>query len=125
MGADAARDIVTGNDVQVIREILFGEQSQRIGEHFSKLESLIASLQEENQQLRQALAAEAKARQEDNQARQAAIAELEGCMNERFQQAQQENAQQLEATREKHNLDMSRLVSLLASALAGYQEQTK
>lgn len=118
MGAKTARELVAGDDVQVIREILFGEQSQRIGDHFAKVEALIASLQQENQQLRQALAAEAKARQE-------AVAELDRCTNERFQQAQLENAQQFEATREKHDLDMSRLVSLLASALAGYQQQTK
>jgi Skp family chaperone for outer membrane proteins len=118
MGENAARELVTGNDVQVIREILFGEQSQKISEHFSKLEAMIAALQQENQQLRKELETEAKARQD-------ALAELNSKINERLEQVQLANSQEFETTRKKHDQDMNRLVSLLASALADYQEPTK
>jgi chromosome segregation ATPase len=58
-------DINLGNDVQVIREILFGEQLQSIQDHIHNLEDKISNLQKENQKLQAALEAEAKTREQD------------------------------------------------------------
>lgn len=68
MTAAKVREVNLNDDVQVIREILFGEQVKLFKERIEALEEAVASLQQENNQLREALSAEAQARQREDRA---------------------------------------------------------
>jgi biopolymer transport protein ExbB/TolQ len=114
MTAKSTLDAELGNDVQVIREILFGKQAQFFHDQIEALKKELASLRQENAQLRRDLEAEAQRRQQ-------AFEELTRRTETQFNETQQGNDRQVEAIREKHNQDMSRLVSALAAALASYQ----
>ena len=68
MTAAKTREVSLNDDVQVIREILFGEQVKLFKERIEALEEAVAGLQQENNQLREALNAEAEARQREDRA---------------------------------------------------------
>ena len=114
MATHTTEDAEIGNDVQIIRNILFGEQVQLINKHIKTMEENISALKQENHQLRQALEAETKSRQQ-------IVEELTQRMETQFRQTKDENDQEAASIRERHNQDMTRLVSMLASALSAYQ----
>ena len=68
MTAAKVREVNLNDDVQVIREILFGEQAKLFKDRIEALEQAVAALQQENNQLREALSAEAEARQREDRA---------------------------------------------------------
>ncbi len=76
MTTKSAEDINLGSDVQVIREILFGQQAKQFQERIAALEQALAALRDENRQLHEALeqklqqglSAEQQAREDEHRA---------------------------------------------------------
>lgn len=68
MAAEKVHDTNLRDDVQIIRDILFGEQARFFKEHIETLEGAVSALQEETRQLQAALLAESESRQKADQA---------------------------------------------------------
>jgi hypothetical protein len=62
MTTKASEALDLGNDVQIIREILFGQQSKQFQERIIALEEAVVSLRAENARLREDLGLEQQAR---------------------------------------------------------------
>ena len=127
-----------GSDVQIIREILFGDQAKYFQQRIEALETETSSLKEENRQLRKALADESKARQRDNAASEerlkALIAELakqlednnqsqKGAQNE-LRSNTEARFQQYEAARSSDLKQQNELIASLLAALKSYKQHT-
>jgi hypothetical protein len=138
MGVTSASDVDLKTDVQVIREILFGEQSKLFQQRIETLENEAAGLKEEIRQLRAALADEMKDRQRESESgeerlkqlisdltvRQAnedqvlrqALDELRQVAEARFKQNEAFQSTELQRARE--------LASGLLAALEAYRQHT-
>jgi hypothetical protein len=68
MAAEKSPDPNLSDDVQIIRDILFGEQARFFKEHIETLEGAVSTLQEETRQLRAALQSETEAREQAGRA---------------------------------------------------------
>jgi chromosome segregation ATPase len=62
MNGKAKPEVNLGNDVQTIRNILFGEHLESIQQHIDTLDQQVAELRKENEALRKALEAEIERR---------------------------------------------------------------
>ncbi len=58
MTTKASEELTLGSDVQIIREILFGQQSKQFQERIAALEEAVDALRQENARLRADLSAE-------------------------------------------------------------------
>ena len=72
----------TGNEVDNIRKILFGDQVNQIDEQIKRIDAAISQLQAENRNLRQALEMEVDAREKDIHAQKQAL-DLESTAREK------------------------------------------
>ena len=153
MTTNAAPTQKLQNDVETIRSILFGEQSQDFQQRISALEKWVAALQDENERLKEVLESETKTR-EEHEARgskslEAAKADILGQLNQvgdqfgsqsttdrkNFQQALEDQKKQIDsqiqelrgefvATIHAHQLKQDALIDALAKALLAYQNET-
>lgn len=107
-----------GGDVQIIREILFGEQAK-------SFQQRIEALEEETRQLRKALADENKARQRDSAASEERFKSLIAELTRQLEATDQSQTKALgdlhssnEATR---SLDLKQQNELLVSLMAALE----
>jgi hypothetical protein len=134
MTIPAAEDFTLSNDVQTIREILFGQQSKNFQQQFRTLEEAIAALRQENQDLRSALEEERQAREsehragidtvqqllsnklnEETAARAKADQGLEHSLNALIEQLHKQDAQQ--------TTDQGAVLNELVNTLTAYRER--
>lgn len=138
MGTTNSQDADLKTDVQIIREILFGDQSKNFQQRIESLDVEISSLKEEIRQLRKALADAQKKRQRDDEASEERhklmIAELTKQL-ERTDQSQKkvldELRSSLESRFQKHETDHTstlkqhnEFLSSLMALLDSYKQQT-
>jgi hypothetical protein len=91
------------NDVQIIREILFGDQAKQFQARIERLEQAIAALKEENNQLRQALEAEASTRQQETQTGGSQLSEVEKQLHSKIQQLDDQANRRIEEESQRQN----------------------
>ena len=102
-----------GNDVQTIRQILFGEQLHSIQAQIEALGDTIAALQNETRLLREDLETEGKTRHKESNT-------LEAKLERTKEQILKKISDELTAHQNLHES----LITSLASALLKYSEQT-
>lgn len=68
MTTKASEELNLGSDVQIIREILFGQQSKQFQDRIMALEQAVVSLRDENARLREDLNVERQAREGEHRA---------------------------------------------------------
>ncbi len=125
------------DDVQIIRQILFGENLQRLQARIDALQQTVDSLQQENEKLQKTIENETRARAEnqlatetgqqdllkrlsdESSSRETALAEL----NLLIDTIKQDLHTQREASQATSS-QQAGLVDALISVLAGYQENT-
>ncbi len=68
MTTKASEELTLGSDVQIIREILFGQQAKQFQDRIAALEEAVAALRQENLRLRNDLNVERQAREDEHRA---------------------------------------------------------
>lgn len=138
MAANKTSELSLTDDVQVIREILFGEQAKLFKERITSLEESISALKKENERLHKALANEIEAREkatlervqalEDDLSRrleaeggdrQQAQSDLQRYLEEQLRQS----VQDLTARQDANFVQQGDLVEALVKALGGYKDR--
>lgn len=135
MAEKKATEIKLSDDVQVIRNILFGEHLNDMQNRIAALEQAVHKLEEENQELRKLIQAESGQRKQAvkqidkkmGEVKTTLLGEItssEDRMNAHINQIRKDQNTQSEQFRgdlDIHSNKLSNLISTLASALVEYQ----
>jgi len=126
------------DDVQIIREILFGDQAKNFQKRIEALEAKTSSLTEENRRLRKSLTDESEARQHALEASQESLKNLVTELSQQLKMVDQSltklvdelrssteaRFQQTETARSSDMKEQNDLVVALLAALEGYKRHT-
>jgi hypothetical protein len=130
----AMEDLSLSNDVQTIREILFGQQSKNFQQQIQSLEEAIAALHQENQLLRDALQAERQARETEHRAGIETLQQnLENKLNEEskarsgsdqdLQRSLSELIENLRCQHAQQTSEQAAVLGELVTSLSAYRER--
>jgi Sec-independent protein translocase protein TatA len=118
MGTTNSAEANLGSDVQIIREILFGEQAK-------SFQQRIEALEEETRQLRKALADESKTRQRDNAASEERLKLLIAELTKQLENTDQSQTKALGELRTSNEAarssDLKKQNELLVSLMAALE----
>jgi ABC-type transporter Mla subunit MlaD len=137
------------DDVQVIRNILFGEHLKNLQDRIATLEQSVRELKEENHQFRQLMQAESNERKRADKKAEENLAGLKSTLveqitsieektNDQFRILRQDHQEEIKNLNQKqnsqseqireeinsHDHKLSNLIAVLASALVEYQRDT-
>ncbi len=129
MTTKASEELTLGSDVQIIREILFGQQSKQFQDRIVALEEAVAALRQENASLRADLAAEQQAREDEHSAGSEQlnlkIEEETRCRAESLKELEQNLTALITKLRDRLDEQNSRQLSDQAAMLDGLLETFK
>jgi hypothetical protein len=134
MTTNPIEDLALGDDVQIIREILFGQQAKQMQERIKKLEEAVTTLQGENAQLNDELRKERQQREDEQhelsqQLNQSIATETQdrvkaiNGLDQNLTSLLEKTRDQILAQQQNQAADQTGLLDELLASLATYQKK--